>query len=114
MLCGTLPISRVSAVPACISYAANLLPLEEIYNLKHPSTKEAPVEVDLEHKRTWRANHKPKELKHEQPAVWTATDILAAYADAKGWVTAQAGRPDVHRAGNASTYQFCCLIVMLP
>ena len=29
-------------------------------------------------------------------------DILTAYADAKGWVTAKAGRPDVHRAGNAS------------
>lgn len=33
---------------------------------------------------------------------WTAMDILTAYADSKGWVTAKAGRPDVHRAGNAS------------
>jgi len=31
----------------------------------------------------------------------TAMDILTAYADVKGWVTAQAGRPDVHRAGNS-------------
>lgn len=30
-------------------------------------------------------------------------DILTAYADKKGWVTAKAGRPDVNRAGNAST-----------
>jgi hypothetical protein len=29
-------------------------------------------------------------------------DILTAYADKKGWVTAKAGRPDVNRAGNAS------------
>jgi len=33
--------------------------------------------------------------------MWTAMDILTAYATKKGWVTAQAGRPDVHRAGNA-------------
>ena len=29
-------------------------------------------------------------------------DILVAFADIKGWVTAKAGRPDIHRAGNAS------------
>lgn len=29
-------------------------------------------------------------------------DILTAYANLKGWVTAKAGRPDIHRAGNAS------------
>lgn len=29
-------------------------------------------------------------------------DILIAYANVKGWVTAKAGRPDIHRAGNAS------------
>lgn len=33
---------------------------------------------------------------------WTAMDIMTAYADRKGWVTAKAGRPDVNRAGNAS------------
>jgi hypothetical protein len=32
---------------------------------------------------------------------WTAMDVLTAYADKKGWVTAKAGRPDVGRAGNA-------------
>jgi len=31
-------------------------------------------------------------------------DVLTAYANAKGWVTAKAGRPDVHRAGNASAF----------
>jgi hypothetical protein len=29
-------------------------------------------------------------------------DILTAFANYKGWVTAKAGRPDIHRAGNAS------------
>lgn len=37
-------------------------------------------------------------------------DVLIAYANKKGWVTAQAGRPDVHRAGNASTYTFYIFI----
>jgi ribosome biogenesis GTPase A len=35
---------------------------------------------------------------------WTATEIMTAYANKKGWVTAKAGRPDIHRAGNASEY----------
>jgi hypothetical protein len=29
-------------------------------------------------------------------------DVLTAYADKKGWVTAKAGRPDIGRAGNSS------------
>lgn len=40
---------------------------------------------------------------NEKGTVWTAMDVLTAYADAKGWVTAKAGRSDIHRAGNAST-----------
>ncbi|KIM47738.1 hypothetical protein M413DRAFT_208353 [Hebeloma cylindrosporum] len=100
VLCGILPISRVSAVPSCIYFAAKLLPLERILKLVHPSTKLAPVED----KRTWRDGRKTEA---EEPSgdstspAWTAMDILTAYADAKGWVTAKAGRPDVHRAGNA-------------
>jgi hypothetical protein len=42
-------------------------------------------------------------------------DILTAYAEKKGWVTAKAGRPDVNRAGNASTSTgsyFGCNILM--
>jgi hypothetical protein len=31
-------------------------------------------------------------------------EVLTGYADAKGWVTAKAGRSDVHRAGNASAF----------
>ena len=101
VLCGILPISRVSAVPSCIYYAAQLLPLERIFNLVHPSTKLAPVED----KRTWRDGRKADAEGSNgnlTPHVWTAMDILTAYAHAKGWVTAKAGRPDVHRAGNAS------------
>jgi len=35
-------------------------------------------------------------------------DVLTAYAGAKNWVTAKAGRPDINRAGNASG---CTLLV---
>jgi hypothetical protein len=101
VLCGILPISRVSAVPSCIYYTAKLLPLERIFNLVHPSTKLAPVED----KRTWRGGRKTEVEGPNGDSTspsWTAMDILTAYADAKGWVTAKAGRPDVHRAGNAS------------
>lgn len=99
VLAGILPISRVSAVPLCAYNAANFLPIERIYKLVHPTTNVPPVKD----KRTWREGMKPEELPDGNRPTWTAMDILTAYADAKGWVTAKAGRPDVHRAGNART-----------
>ncbi|CAK5264510.1 unnamed protein product [Mycena citricolor] len=91
---GILPISRVSAVPACIFHAAELIPLEQAYKLSPP---EQPSVVD---NRTWRDGERPNsgQIKEKQ---WTAMDILTSYANLKGWVTAKGGRPDVHRAGNA-------------
>ncbi|KAG2022935.1 GTPase [Coprinopsis cinerea AmutBmut pab1-1] len=96
VLSGILPISRVSAIPACIHYAAQLLPLERVLRLEHPSLSEPAAED----KRTWREGMRPSADKPEKKR-WTAMEILTAYANAKGWVTAKAGRPDVHRAGNA-------------
>ena len=104
MLSGVFPISRVSAVPSCIYYASRLLPLERIYRLSHPKLS-IP---DVEDKRTWRDGVKPDTK--EKSLVWTAMDILVAFADMKGWFTAKAGRPDIHRAGNASTPSFPALI----
>ncbi|KAM6498736.1 GTPase [Amanita muscaria] len=97
VLCGILPISRVSAVPACIHFAANLLPLERILNLSHPGELAEPVED----KRTWREGMTPSSGA-SRPHTWTAMDILVACANSKGWVTAKAARPDIHRAGNYS------------
>ncbi|KAJ3548870.1 hypothetical protein NMY22_g1105 [Coprinellus aureogranulatus] len=101
VLSGILPISRVSAVAACIHYAAQHLPLERIYQLRHPSLDEKP-KVD---KRTWREGMKRSEVVapegEDTKVVWTAMDILTAYANYKGYTTAKAGRPDVNRAGNA-------------
>ncbi|OCH94706.1 P-loop containing nucleoside triphosphate hydrolase protein [Obba rivulosa] len=98
VLSGILPISRVSAVPLCIHYAAQLLPLERMYGLSHSALSASPVED----KRTWRVGTRPKEAgSPSKTPQWTAMDILTAYAEKKCWVTAQAGRPDVNRAGNA-------------
>ncbi|KAG2155575.1 P-loop containing nucleoside triphosphate hydrolase protein [Suillus clintonianus] len=95
VLCGILPISRVSAIPFCIHQIAQLLPLETILGLTHPSANTAPVED----KRTWRDGKQPPSKDNSMH--WTAIEIMTAYANKKGWVTAKAGRPDIHRAGNA-------------
>lgn len=98
VLGGILPISRVSAIPLCIYHAAQLLPLETVFNLTHPSFSEP----QLEDKRTWREPRvDPATTRTVESVKWTAMDILTAYALKKGWVTAKAGRPDVMRAGNA-------------
>lgn len=62
----------------------------------------------MEDRRTWRQNYRVQHPKasaeaDERHVVWTAMDIMTAYALRRGWVTAKAGRPDVNRAGNAST-----------
>jgi hypothetical protein len=99
VLSSILPISQISSLSSCIQHTARLIPLEEVFGLAHPSIDVPPI-VD---KRTWRDESKVSvpSTKGEQ---WTAMDIMAAYADKKGWVTAKAGRPDVNRAGNASEY----------
>ena len=37
-------------------------------------------------------------------------DVLVAYANQKGWMTAKAGRPDVNRAGNARKFCYFDLV----
>ncbi|KDQ31093.1 hypothetical protein PLEOSDRAFT_1036089 [Pleurotus ostreatus PC15] len=95
VLSGVLPISRVSAIPACIYFSSQRIPLEKIFNLSHPTPPPPPGED----KRTWREGSGPHPTR-EKPVEWTALDILIAYAGSKGWVTAKAGRPDMNRAGN--------------
>ena len=95
VLTGIVPISKVSAIPACIYYVAQIFPLEKTYRLNHPAATESATE-DKRTRREGMPLPKPKLFQ------WTAMDILTARANSKGWVTAKAGRPDVHRAGNAS------------
>ncbi|KAF9041754.1 P-loop containing nucleoside triphosphate hydrolase protein [Hymenopellis radicata] len=93
-LSGILPIARISSIPSCIHFASERLPLEDVFHLAHPNPP-LPFEED---KRTWRDPQKRPVPKSVQ---WTAIDVLTAYAVDKGWVTAQAGRPDIKRAGNS-------------
>ncbi|THH10976.1 hypothetical protein EW145_g973 [Phellinidium pouzarii] len=94
VLAGVLPIAQIPAIPSSIYYALQHLPLERILGLQHP----AKADSTAEDKRTWRKEMEPKV--NSEPK-WTAMDILMAYANKKGWITAKAGRPDINRAGNS-------------
>jgi len=96
VLSGILPIARMPAISLCIFFAAQLLPLEDILGLVHPSVASPPPED----KRTWRGGMRPQSSQARENS-WTAMDLLTAYAKKRGWVTAKAGRPDINRAGNA-------------
>ena len=87
-----------------IYHAALIIPLEKILNLKHPSSSTSSGDdvAALEDKRTWRSGHKRTLTKEVKEPAWTAMDVMIAFAEAKGWITALAARPDVKRAGNAS------------
>ncbi|KAF9015643.1 hypothetical protein BDQ17DRAFT_1386338 [Cyathus striatus] len=92
---GILPISRVSAVPACIYFASQILPLESMLKLEHPDVKLPP----MEDKRTWRDGIKRNRRNKRLPAGRQWTFLLLMQTKRMG--NAKAGRPDVHRAGNA-------------
>ncbi|KDQ14426.1 hypothetical protein BOTBODRAFT_32560 [Botryobasidium botryosum FD-172 SS1] len=101
VLASTLAISQMPSIPSCVHFISKHIPLERVFGLAHPSLS-APA---VEDKRTWREGQKRTTSTlapgKEGEIEWTAVDIMTAYADKKGWVTAKAGRPDVNRAGNA-------------
>ena len=99
VLAGILPIAQMPAIPSSVHFALQLLPLEKIFELQHPSKKDME-EAD---KRTWREGMKKQQPSSDAELRWTAMDVLTAFAEKKGWITAKAGRPDVNRAGNAGS-----------
>ncbi|KAH9912144.1 P-loop containing nucleoside triphosphate hydrolase protein [Epithele typhae] len=119
VLSGVLPITRVSAVPLCVHRAAQLLPLERVLDLTHPSITHPPPVSKRAKDPAWTASSDPfwdaldpctdpfKDLlpPPTAPLVWTAMDVLSAHAELKGYATAQVGRPDVNRAGNAGEHR---------
>jgi hypothetical protein len=70
----------------------------------------------VEDKRTWRPGQRllTQTKAQSNELKWTANDIMIAYAEKKGWVTAKAGRPDIHRAGNASESQYFIPLCLFP
>jgi hypothetical protein len=108
VLAGIIPISQVASLPSCVQFVCEHIAAEIILSLVHPSARD----TDQEDKRTWRVGMEKGKANGSSesnvaPSIWTAMDVMTAYATDKGWVTAKAGRPDVNRAGNASTSQYC-------
>lgn len=100
-MAGVLPISQIASIPSCVQYVGERMPIEDILRLEHPNVQDTPAED----KRTWRQGME-RDSGPSAGKIWTAMDILTAFALNKGWRTAKAGRPDVNRAGNASMYPF--------
>ncbi|CEL53879.1 hypothetical protein RSOLAG1IB_06661 [Rhizoctonia solani AG-1 IB] len=100
VLSNVLPIAQIPALPACIRYVGNVMPIEDIFGV---DTSMLEVEEVVEDKRTWREGMKPtvKQGPSSEVHKWTALQVMSAYASKRGWMTAKAGRPDSMRAGNA-------------
>jgi len=101
----TSPISSATATVASTGDRGSNLQSSKSTPKAKSSSKPAPTNaIFVEDKRTWRPGQRPLERTKAQSGAprWTANDIMTAYAERKGWVTAKAGRPDIHRAGNAS------------
>ncbi|GAA5896878.1 hypothetical protein JCM6882_005056 [Rhodosporidiobolus microsporus] len=86
VLAGVLPIQNVEPV---LRFVGQRIPLEKVLRLRHPDgdLHEHEDEFSLE--------------APDQRARWTTDDILAAYAEQQGFLTAKVGRPDIYRAGSS-------------
>jgi ribosome biogenesis GTPase A len=104
VLSNVLPIAQIPALPACIRYVGNMMPIEEIFGLDMSMLEPEPDNV-IEDKRTWRKGMRPPNLAEAGSTgnkTWTAMQVMSAYALKRGWKTARTGWPDTMRAGNAS------------
>lgn len=102
VLSDVLPIAQIPALPACVRYVGDLMPIENIFGVDRSMLE--PEEV-VEDKRTWRAGMRPTIAtpQRAERKAWTAMEIMNAYATKRGWQTARTGWPDAMRAGDAST-----------
>lgn len=101
VLSNVLPIAQIPALPACIRYVGELMPIENIFGLDRSMLEPEEATKD---KRTWREGMRPANAAgRAENETWTAMQVMSAYASKRGWKTAKAGRPDAMRAGNAST-----------
>lgn len=66
-------------MPACIHYAANLLPLEKIFNIPRPEFEEIDTYAA---KKTWRGD---KPVLAEQKETWTSGDMMEGRALDRGY-----------------------------
>lgn len=90
VIAGVFPIAQVQDVYGCVQWLAERVSIEQILRLG--DEKDALVDDDTELFST--RNDRP------QPQALTTFSILERFALQHGFVTAQAARPDVYRAGN--------------
>ncbi|KAF8601025.1 P-loop containing nucleoside triphosphate hydrolase protein [Ceratobasidium sp. AG-I] len=99
VLSNILPIAQIPALPACIRYVGNLMPIESVFGVDQNLLEPEKV---VEDKRTWRAGTRPTTTaERAESQTCTATQIMNAYATKRGWMTARSSWPDAMRAGNA-------------
>lgn len=112
-----LPISQIPSLPACMHYAATVMPLETIFDI--PPSADIVEQDKYADKRTWRGT-RDTDTEGEKRVQWTAGMIMEGRALARGYrkalvfpgsvllirrtVTAKSGRPDGNRAANASEH----------
>lgn len=73
-----LPISRIAPIPSCVQYAAQLMPLEDIFQIHAQSN----AIDDMDAKKTWRGSQ-PVMLKKQHQ--WTTGMILEQRAKDRGY-----------------------------
>lgn len=66
-------------MPACIHYAAALIPLEEIFTIPKPDPEEHDAYAS---KKTWRGD---RPVQQEAKEVWTAGNIMEGRALERGY-----------------------------
>ncbi|GAA5866420.1 hypothetical protein JCM3774_004677 [Rhodotorula dairenensis] len=98
VLGGVLPIQNVESV---LHFVGQRLPLEKVLKLRHEDEVrvEAAADEDEFSLDTPEERAAQRRARREQAVRWTTDELLAAYAEQQGFVTAKVGRPDIYRAG---------------
>ncbi|GAA5892459.1 uncharacterized protein JCM6883_007365 [Sporobolomyces salmoneus] len=89
VLAGVLPIQNIEPT---LRFIGQRIPLEKVLKLKHED------EVEEEQKQD-EFSLEVSPPKKEEKGRWTTDELLSAYADQQGFITAKVGRPDIYRAG---------------
>lgn len=103
VLGGVLPIQNVESV---LHFVGQRMPLEKPLRLRHEDEVRVERQLDAEAEEDEFSLDTPEERAAQRRrrleqlvARWTTDELLSAYAEQQGFVTAKVGRPDIYRAG---------------
>ncbi|TKA50181.1 hypothetical protein B0A53_06412 [Rhodotorula sp. CCFEE 5036] len=103
VLGGVLPIQNVESV---LHFVGQRMPLEKPLRLRHEDEARVERQLDAEAEEDEFSLDTPEERAAQRRtrveqlvARWTTDELLSAYAEQQGFVTAKVGRPDIYRAG---------------